>query len=445
MRCVLVLLVVLPLVACLAGCGSGSSSASRTWSAPVLFSALHDGWQDSQLVSDSSNRMQLVWKNPSAQEILASTFAGSTWSAPAAISDVSYSIWLAKIDMNAGGNAVALWNTRSSGDAYEVLARSYTPASGWAASTNSLTSLSVTAYAGDVSINSAGDAIAVYPQNDATGHIWSCLRPDGEAWGTATRLDSTTFSCASPRVAMDLLGNAVAVWKYWNDSRYRPAARFHSASTSWDGAATDLDGDLDPGLGTLDYSLDVELNAAGNGLIHWTLDDRTAVVVRRIVGGALTVAKTIATGTNIYWSAAKVAPDGRIILLWHDSQNLWASTCVDGVWDAAPTLLSEETPTFGEQLRTQVLAMDHTNGRCIALWTRILDDSSDPNSGSAVWARWYDPTSGWSADIDTAVPWTADIWFDVDAATLGDDGTVMAILAGEDPQFGYSTYTLTYR
>jgi len=440
-RFVLAGFLLVPLIVCFMGCGSSSSPGGKSWQTPVLFAAYPDGFQNGQLVSDANDRGLLVWTTNNAQ-VLASRFDGFTFDAPLRVDDADYVGYLRDIDMNASGDGLLLWHEQLDSGDHGFSARMYSASSGWAANSDPVSDYRNNMNGGACDINAAGDAVLVYGSYDVSTRVMCCRRPSGGSWTTPEQLDSDDEGCGDAKAAIDVLGNVTVVWSQWDGSKAWAMARRYTAASGWDAAVTELDTSGDPD--------DVEniglaVNEAGNGLVCWTNDNRDTVYVRRLVGGVWQAVETLATGTNVYWADAKVAPDGRILLVWESAESLYGRACVDGVWDSEATLLSEETPTFDENLRYQVLAMDRANGRCVVMWSRLVDNASDPNSGSAVWARWYDPAEGWSESVDVAVPWTDDIWYDVDDVVLQDDGNVLAVISGEDPEIGYSTFILSYR
>ncbi|NTV96502.1 MAG: hypothetical protein HGA75_13985 [Thiobacillus sp.] len=354
------------------------------------------------------------------------------------IDDATLRAGLTGLAMNASGMAALVWHAEESSPTADYFkARLYSPQTGWSASSQFLDDLTTDGTGGAVGVNDSGDVIAVFARYDASGHVWARSYTESPGWSPAAeRLDNLSNYSNYPDVALDSNGNATAVWEQWDGARNLALARRYSPGSGWDAAPTELSGAGDPGIDKIRLAL----GSDGDGLAHWTLADRTGVMARRLVSGSWQATETVATGTNIYKSDARIAPDGRIVQTWADSQNVYARINVGGVWDAATTLVSDDAETVN--LRSSVMAMDRTNGRVIVMWTRLALDDAD---GSAVWARRYDPVSGWSA-VEQVVPWTPGILYDVDAVVLHNDGRVLAVLAGEDVSvWEYSTYLISYR
>lgn len=421
----------------LAGCGSDSNHRAdvMAWESPVLFSALHEGFQGARLVVDANEQAMLAWTKD-AHVWASSSDDGESWSSPVQVDDATMRASLTDVAMNASGQAALVWRAEeATGDYFK--ARLYAPATGWGASTQFLDALTVDGTGGAVDINGSGDVMSVFARYGSGDHVWARSYDAASGWdAAATSLDVPPSWSNYPDVALDSSGKATAVWEQWDGVRNQAIARSYTPSGGWDAAPTALDGSGDPSINRIRIALDAD----GDGLAHWTLADYTAVKVRRLVSGSWQAAETVATGTSIYESDARIAPDGRIVQAWADNRNVYAKICVDGVWDTAATLVSDDEETVN--LRTWVMAMDRTNGRVIVLWTRLALDDAD---GSAVWARRYDPADGWSP-IEEVVPWTPGILYDVDDAILLDDGQALAVLAGEDVSvWDYSTYLISYR
>lgn len=430
------------LILVLAGCGSDSKHQEEiptemAWESPVLFSALHEGFQGARLVVDANEQTLLAWTKDS-HVWAASSADGVSWSNPEQIDDATLRAGLMGLAMNASGKAALVWRAEESTPADYFKARLYDPATGWEDSTQFLDALTSDGTGGAVDINASGDVMAVFTRYDVSGHVWarSYSAADTEWSSAATRLDNLANYANAPDVAVDSDGHATVVWEQWDGARTWALASRYSPNSGWDAAPTELDASGDPSI----EKIRITLGADGEGLVHWTLADRTGVRARRLVSGTWQATETVATGTNIYASDARIAPDGRIVQTWTDTGNVYARVCVNGVWDAAATLVSDDAETVN--LRSSVMAMDRSNGRVIVMWTRLALNDAD---GSAVWARRYDPTNGWSP-VERVLPWTPGILYDVDDVLLLDDGQALAILAGEDVTvWEYSTYLINSR
>jgi hypothetical protein len=71
-----------------------------------------------------------------------------------------------------------------------------------------------------IAVDSVGNAIAVWNQSDGTrNNIWA-NRFNGTSWGTAELLETDNADGAfSPQIAFDSSGNAIAVWNQSDGNR----------------------------------------------------------------------------------------------------------------------------------------------------------------------------------------------------------------------------------
>jgi hypothetical protein len=117
----------------------------------------------------------------------------------------------------------------------------------------------------------------VWEQSDGTfsTDIWSnrfiAGTGAGTGWGTATLIETDNAGpAAMPQIAIDASGNALAVWLQWDGTRYSILANRYTASQGWGTAAlieTDNAGDAG--------SPQIAFDANGNALAVWRQYDGT--------------------------------------------------------------------------------------------------------------------------------------------------------------------------
>ena len=122
--------------------------------------------------------------------------------------------------MDPSGRAVAVWE-QYDGLRFNIWSNRYTPSDGWGTA-----ELLENDNAGDaatprVAVDPHGKAVAVWQQSDGTRtNIWSNRYTPSDGWGTAELLENDNAGDAlEPDVAMDAGGNAIAVWYQWDDMR----------------------------------------------------------------------------------------------------------------------------------------------------------------------------------------------------------------------------------
>lgn len=72
-----------------------------------------------------------------------------------------------------------------------------------------------------IAIDTAGNALAVWDQSDGTRYnIWANRYTAGSGWGTAQLIETNNAGEAyAPQIAIDTAGNALAVWQQSDGTR----------------------------------------------------------------------------------------------------------------------------------------------------------------------------------------------------------------------------------
>jgi Ca2+-binding RTX toxin-like protein len=219
-----------------------------------------------------------------------------------------------------------------------------------------------------IASDGAGNIVAVWREVDGdTSAIRAAFRPAGGSWAPAQLISAPAAATESPRLAMDKLGNAVAIWHQssGHDSVVRAAIR--PAGGVW-GKAQDLSGP-----GQVAFNADV---AAKSGQVTavWTVlsERRTAVESSsRTVAGSWGPVQTL-SGPIGNASAPVVAVDdqGGAVASWRwaDGAFLVVQAAVRskaGAW-SAPEVLSGP----GRSASQPQIAMD-ASGNAIVAWLRF--------------------------------------------------------------------------
>ncbi|MFQ6012673.1 MAG: PKD domain-containing protein [Thermoplasmata archaeon] len=117
------------------------------------------------------------------------------------------------------GNAIAVWE-QDDGTGSNIWANRFVPGAGWDIAELVETEAG-NAYRAHVAVAPEGNAVAVWDQFDGTrSNIWANLFVPGIGWGTAELIETDDAGDAlGAEVAVDLLGNAVAVWAQFDSTR----------------------------------------------------------------------------------------------------------------------------------------------------------------------------------------------------------------------------------
>ncbi|KXJ48449.1 hypothetical protein SAMN04487868_10130 [Marinobacter salarius] len=200
-----------------------------------------------------------------------------------------------------------------------------------------------------IAFNNDGNAIAVWVQFDGTqDNIWASIYSPGGGWSAAVVIGDENGDARAPQIAIDDDGNAIVVWTQ-QSTYYNAWIRRYSPDSGWssEGLIEFNGGDAsDP---------QIAMNNAGNAIIVWVQNE-----------------------------APPTSPN---------PLNLWANTYTPGVGSGTAELVEADA---GSAQDPQV-AFDSA-GNAIAVWEQY-NGSTWYDIRASVWA----PGSGWAMpeDIET--------------------------------------------
>jgi hypothetical protein len=222
------------------------------------------------------------------------------------------------VRFDASGTAVAVW-VQSGATGNNIASARWVPGSGWT-TTELLESSNDSASDPQLAVNVNGDAVAVWVQN---GAIWSNRRPAGGIWGAAVQVKPPPVAADNPRVTIDGDGNAVVAWRESDGSRLRVWASRSAAALGWTTPVAVS------AAGVEGYDHALAGNASGQVVAAWRSYDHS-------VGRYTTTAATFTPTAG--WGAATaiepteqarppavvVAPDGDATVVWpRPGSNAW--------------------------------------------------------------------------------------------------------------------------
>lgn len=218
-----------------------------------------------QVGVDANGDAMVVWfsfDGDEGENAYANRFSASTgWDEPVAIDhDGTTDARLPMIALAPSGDAVVVW--LQVGNEFHVLARRYTPGSGFGKEER------IDREGGEVSnwqvaIDSAGSAIAVWTQSDGTNdNLWANRQVKGGDWGNAELIGALPGTARSPQIRMDRSGNALVIWEQFDGvtsimaNTYKPGPGWKTAQ-----AIETSDGNAAGATMAMDDS--------GNALVVW--------------------------------------------------------------------------------------------------------------------------------------------------------------------------------
>jgi hypothetical protein len=177
-----------------------------------------------------------------------------------------------QIVIDTNGYAMAVWY-QSDGTRNNIWANRYTPGTGtWGTEELIETGNAGDAYQPQITIDANGNALAVWSQGDGTRtNIWANHYTADSGWGSAVLIETDNGGAANyPQIAFDTSGNAVAVWHQSDGTRDNIWANRYTANTGW-GTAVLIETDNTGAA----YNPRIAIDLNGDALAVWLQNDGT--------------------------------------------------------------------------------------------------------------------------------------------------------------------------
>ncbi|MCW8966051.1 MAG: hypothetical protein OQK82_05105, partial [Candidatus Pacearchaeota archaeon] len=181
-----------------------------------------------EVMMDKNGNAIAVWQKTSAGvvSIWANRYDASLgWQTAQTIeTNDRYHAYDPQIAMDAAGNAVVVWG-QYDGKRYNILSNRYDMSTGWSTEEIIDNNTSGSAFDVQISMDSQGNAVAVWQQAEAKGkdkdkdkdyHVWANYYDLESGWSAAQQIEANDEGDKlyyHPQVAMDDKGNAIAVWQ----------------------------------------------------------------------------------------------------------------------------------------------------------------------------------------------------------------------------------------
>jgi hypothetical protein len=324
------------------------------------------------VVLDNNGNAIVVWPQidgTGITSIYANRYiAGSGWGTPEVIENGSGDASSPQIAMDSSGNAIAVWQQEDGTGVYSIYANRYIAGSGWGTA-GLIEGGSGEVGGAEIAMDISGNAIAGWNQDDGTGvrSIYANRYIAGSGWGTATSIESDDINAEGPEIAVNSSGNAVAIWDQNDGTKNSTHANHYAAGSGWGDAA-------DIGIGTVTgegNSSKIAMDNDGNAIAVWSQSDGTVFNI---------YANTYDSGTG--WGTAKTlendpydayAPEiaidgmGRAIAVWQQSDGkairAWAKQYYVGDWETGKTNIESKTrDCLGPQIAI------NENGDAVVVW-----------------------------------------------------------------------------
>ncbi|PCJ88349.1 MAG: hypothetical protein COA54_03545 [Thiotrichaceae bacterium] len=350
--------------------------AGTGWGTPELIETDNAGdARPPQVTVDANGNALAVWEQSDGtrNNIWSNGYiANSVWGTAGKIeTDDVGEARFPQVAFDANGNALAVWK-QDDGTRNNIWSNRYVEGIGWSAAALIETEVG-TANTPQVTFDTNGNAFAVWTQFDGSrDSIWSNRFIANSGWGTAELLETDDAgTAADPQVAIDINGNALAVWSQSDGTRTNIYSNRYVAGTGW-GTAELIETD-DAGNALVPQ---VAIDANGNALAVWYQSDGTRLNInsnRYLAGTGWGTAELIETDNAGPAADPQVAFDsaGNALAVWEQfdgtRNNIWSNRYVTGAgWGTAELI---ETDNAGNASTPQV-AVD-TNGNALAVWSQF--------------------------------------------------------------------------
>ncbi len=250
---------------------AASRPAGGAWGAPADLSAAGEDSEEPQVAIDNGDDAVAVWTGGGGDKVeAASRPGGGAWKAatdlsgPAVANTAAYQ---AQVAIDSSGDAVAVWK-RDDLITFEIQTVDMTPGGDWSAPVNLATATGgEEAEAAYVALDSAGDAVAVWLQDDSNSTVRTASKPAGGAWGMPSDLSAPGEDAFQASVSIDSDGDALAIWRRSNGTVPVVQVASKPAAGPW-GGAVDL-ATMAPIPGTYYIYPEITLSSSGDAIAVW--------------------------------------------------------------------------------------------------------------------------------------------------------------------------------
>ncbi len=356
--------------AVLSGCGNGGGPPPpppREWGTAELIETDDAGWaRYPKVAMDQNGNAIAVWhqSDGTRDNICANRYVvGSGWGTAELIeTDDAGPAANPHVATDPNGNVITVW-LQSDGTRNSIWANRYVAGSGWGTA-ELIETDDGSAYGPQVAMDAGGNATAVWYQDDGTrDNVWANRYDASSGWGTAELLETDTEDANLPQIAMDPGGHAIAVWWQDDGTQYNIWANRYVAGSSWGTAELIETDDAGPA-----WEPQVAMDTEGNAIAVWKHFDGTRYNIwanRYVAGLTWGAAELIETEVGEA-EDPQIAMDqnGNAIAVWEQQTNIWANRYdASSGWGTAEMI---ETDDAGVDEYPQV-AMD-SGGNGVAVW-----------------------------------------------------------------------------
>jgi hypothetical protein len=215
-------------------------NSTGVWQTPVTINEATSETSAPQLAMNAGGEAVAVWDQliGGHQLVQAATLQapGGSWQTPVNLSEAGWNSFVPEVAISSGGEAAVVWR-RTNGPNGEFVQASVRPVSTgtWQAPTE-LSASGENAEDAVVAFDAEGDATVLWQRYSGSSWIIQAdTRPlQSGTWQTPVNLSETGQNSLDPELAIDSAGDATAVWERFNGSAYiAQAATRRAGAGSW--------------------------------------------------------------------------------------------------------------------------------------------------------------------------------------------------------------------
>jgi len=371
---------------------------SRGWGNAEIIDAASVNVTTPRVAMDAGGNAVAVWEQEG--DIWAARYlAGAGWQAPVAIEESAFFAWGPEVAVAANGDAVVVWQQdetdTASGNLYShVLARRFTAGGGWGAPAYMEDDVAVSSYSAHVAMDASGNALVAWVRDAGLlggSAIWANRYQSGSGWQGAEAVNDTMGM--NPRVAFDADGNGLLTW--WeiglNGGSTIWASR-HLPASGWQ-TVTAVASSAEEVLSFPQLALDAD----GNAFVVWeqygmSSSGSSVWVNRYTAAGGWGSPQSLGQDSQGSHSSPAIAmnANGNAAVAWvYDDRNIMVIRArrysPGGDWSAAETISAGVGNADSPQL-----GLDDA-GDILVVWTE-----GDFDGRFSAWASRYAGSGGWA-------------------------------------------------
>jgi fibronectin type III domain protein len=186
------------------------------WGEPEIIQTASGTAGEVKIAGDASGNAVAAWAQQvdSNYEIAANRYAAGTgWDSTEVVSTDSNPTFYLDIASDPDGNAILIWSREVLPGSNDMVSLRYTEGTGWGTTVDTVES-GISSEMVYIAADPYGNALATYHRDDGSGikDAIAARYVSDTGWETPEVIDSASGTAAPPHIAIDSDGNAIAVW-----------------------------------------------------------------------------------------------------------------------------------------------------------------------------------------------------------------------------------------